>query len=123
MAPHKKHARTADPESSSDHSDISIISEDEVSDEDAIDISLALTGNRKRKHAADGSDEAAEDDDDLEFKNLIKDSIAKRDMKKGTEVIKHVKGGRYKLSKGEVGGGSFQSMGALSYSHLPNNAL
>ncbi|KAJ7045551.1 P-loop containing nucleoside triphosphate hydrolase protein [Mycena alexandri] len=67
-----------------------------------IDISNALTGKRQRTQP--------EHDSDDELGDLIRTSIAKRDVKNGTEVVKKVKG-KTKLAKGEVGGGSFQSMG------------
>ncbi|KAI0028142.1 DEAD-domain-containing protein [Vararia minispora EC-137] len=47
--------------------------------------------------------------------DLIRSSIAKRNTKEGTEVLRNVKGGRNKLAKGEVGGGSFQSMGLFPW--------
>ncbi|OCH92289.1 ATP-dependent RNA helicase DBP10 [Obba rivulosa] len=70
-----------------------------------VDISSALT-SKKRKTVAHRS--ADEDEDDLQ--ELIRDSIAKRDVKEGTEMLKKTKG-KSKILKGEVGGGSFQSMG------------
>ncbi|KAJ7084419.1 P-loop containing nucleoside triphosphate hydrolase protein [Mycena belliarum] len=77
-------------------------SEDGSSDSDQVDISAAIAGKRKRPQPNDDSDE--------ELGDLIRTSIAKRDIKNGTELIKKVKG-KTKLAKGEVGGGSFQSMG------------
>ena len=53
------------------------------------------------------------EDDYEELEALIKDSVAKRDKKEGTKLLKKAKG-KAKISKGEVGGGSFQSMGAWS---------
>lgn len=50
----------------------------------------------------------AEDEEDDDLGQFIHSSIAKRDIKAGTHVIKNAKG---KIAKGEVGGGSFQSMG------------
>ncbi|KAF8210309.1 P-loop containing nucleoside triphosphate hydrolase protein [Mycena galopus ATCC 62051] len=79
-------------------------SDDESSDSEHIDISDALAGKRQRTLPESEHD----DDDDLE--DLIRTSIAKRDIKNGTEVVKKAKG-KTKLAKGEVGGGSFQSMG------------
>ncbi|KAJ7703160.1 DEAD-domain-containing protein [Mycena rosella] len=77
--------------------------EDEGASSDSeVDISSALAGKRQRPQPEHDSDE--------ELGHLIRTSIAKRDMKNGTEVIKKVKG-KTKLAKGEVGGGSFQSMG------------
>ncbi|KAJ6586958.1 P-loop containing nucleoside triphosphate hydrolase protein [Mycena vulgaris] len=76
--------------------------EDGSSDSEQVDISLALAGKRQRTQPEHDSDE--------ELGALIRTSIAKRDMKNGTNVVKKVKG-KTKLAKGEVGGGSFQSMG------------
>jgi hypothetical protein len=58
-------------------------------------------------------------DDDTELEEMIRNSISKRNVKDGTELLKNTKG-KKKLSKGEIGGGSFQSMGkpsSLSASH------
>jgi hypothetical protein len=72
-------------------------SEDTVSDVDT-DIAFALTGKNANE----------ESDDDLN--KLVHESIVKRNVKGGTEVLKRTKG-KTKIIKGEVGGGSFQSMG------------
>ena len=74
-------------------------------DESSIDISNVLTGKRRRTQP--------EDDSDDDLGEFIRTSIAKRDIKLGTEVVKNAKG-KNKLAKGELGGGSFQSMGTLS---------
>ncbi|KAJ6499267.1 P-loop containing nucleoside triphosphate hydrolase protein [Mycena sanguinolenta] len=74
------------------------------SDSEHIDISDALAGKRQRTLPQ------PDYDSDAELGDLIRTSIAKRDVKNGTEVVKKVKG-KTKLAKGEVGGGSFQSMG------------
>jgi ATP-dependent RNA helicase DDX54/DBP10 len=66
------------------------------------DISSALVGKRQRLSPSD---------DIAEF---IQSSILKRDIKGGTKIIKNAKG-KAKLAKGEVGGGSFQSMGQSPY--------
>ncbi|KAF7361862.1 ATP-dependent RNA helicase DBP10 [Mycena venus] len=79
-------------------------SDDESSDSENIDISAALAGKRQRTLPE------PEHDSDKELGDLIRTSIAKRDIKNGTELVKKVKG-KTKLAKGEVGGGSFQSMG------------
>ncbi|KAF6762983.1 ATP-dependent RNA helicase DBP10 [Ephemerocybe angulata] len=71
------------------------------------DISSALTGKKPKRPKAAQFDEE-EDDDDLG--DFLKNTIAKRDVKEGTQVIKKAKG-KGKVEKGEVGGGSFQSMG------------
>ncbi|KAL1748864.1 P-loop containing nucleoside triphosphate hydrolase protein [Schizophyllum fasciatum] len=70
-------------------------------DDESMDISSALVGKKPRLEEDDG-------DDDLQ--DFIQTSIAKRNIKSGTEVVKKVKG-KSKITKGEVGGGSFQSMG------------
>lgn len=80
------------------------------SDDDMdMDISTALTGRATKN--APRRQEAEEDDEELA--SFIKSSIAKRDIKQGTEVVKKAKG-KAKVAKGETGGGSFQSMGAFS---------
>ena len=80
--------------------------DDESDDEDdSVDIFAALTSKRRRSESED------DDDNDDELGEFIRTSIAKRDIKQGTEVVKKAKG-KGKLVKGEVGGGSFQSMGA-----------
>ena len=55
-------------------------------------------------------DDDGENEEDLQ--EIIRESIAKRNTKDGTELLKKTKG-KTKIAKGEVGGGSFQSMGAL----------
>lgn len=72
--------------------------------EDEVDISNALSGKRLNT-AVEGSDGDFE-----ELEKLIKDSVAARDKKEGTKLLKQTKG-KAKIAKGEVGGGSFQSMG------------
>ncbi|KAF9501503.1 DEAD-domain-containing protein [Pleurotus eryngii] len=77
-------------------------------DEDEIDISSALVSGGR---PANAELEANSDDDNEDALNeLIASSIAKRNIKSGTELLKKVKG-KGKMIKGEVGGGSFQSMG------------
>lgn len=68
-----------------------------------IDISSALMGKKPKTGQAHG-------DEDEDLLRLIKASITKRDVKEGTQVVKMAKG-KSKMAKGEVGGGSFQSMG------------
>ncbi|KAF8844276.1 DEAD-domain-containing protein [Paxillus ammoniavirescens] len=80
-------------------SDFSVVQADDDID---IDISSALTG----KPAGPNTDG---DDDDDELQEFIHDSITKRNVKGGTEMLKKIKSkGK---GKGDVGGGSFQSMG------------
>ena len=85
----------------------------DLSDDDEMDmdISSALAGKRRKVQAFSQDDIDLEDDEDLA--KFLKDSIAKRDVKGGTQVLKKAKG-KGKVAKGEVGGGSFQSMGASS---------
>ena len=100
-------------EEGEDNIDFDYSSLDEQSDSD-IDISSALVGKKPRldrKHPAKGEDKDDEDDDDA-LQNIIRESIAKRNVKGGTELLKKTKG-KTKIVKGEVGGGSFQSMGAF----------
>ncbi|KAH0827889.1 P-loop containing nucleoside triphosphate hydrolase protein [Lanmaoa asiatica] len=76
-----------------------IISDD---DED-IDIASALTGNRAAQLPLD------EGTDDDELDEFIHDAIVKRNVKGGTHLLKTIKSKGN--GKGDVGGGSFQSMG------------
>lgn len=85
----------------SDFSLVQLASDDEFD----VDISGALTGKRPRKDVP--IENYTGDDDGIE--ELIHDSITKRNMKGGTEMLKKIKSkGK---SKGDTGGGSFQSMG------------
>ena len=101
-----KRKRTELPESENDFSDFSLA---EADSGDEIDISSALTGKRPRVIKTQ-TFEDDEDEDDLQ--DFIRESITKRDVKEGTELLKKTKG-KTKIVKGEVGGGSFQSMGTL----------
>lgn len=71
------------------------------------DIFTALTGKKKRQISGPEG-RISEDDEDLQ--GIIRQATTKRDVKEGTQVVKKAKG-KTKISKGEVGGGSFQSMG------------
>jgi hypothetical protein len=64
-----------------------------------------------RPKAVEREEEDDEDEDEEDLDEIIRESIAKRDVKGGTEILKKTKG-KTKIIKGEVGGGSFQSMGA-----------
>ena len=70
------------------------------------DISSALVGKRQRLSPTL--------DEHKDISEFLQSSILKRDIKGGTKLIKNAKG-KAKLAKGEVGGGSFQSMGQLPY--------
>lgn len=76
-----------------------------------VDISANLLGGRAGPGAKTGSEEEEESDED----DFIKETMSKFNMKSGTEVLKKTKG-KNKITKGEVGGGSFQSMGTCLYS-------
>ena len=87
-------------------------SDEETSGSDhSFDLSSALTQRRvaskKRKTNEDT-------DDDTDFEEMIRKSISRRNVKDGTELLKNAKG-KKKLAKGELGGGSFQSMGNSSF--------
>ncbi|EAU91218.1 ATP-dependent RNA helicase DBP10 [Coprinopsis cinerea okayama7 len=93
--------------SSEDDDSFEIVSAGSDDDMD-MDISSALTGKASKKKAKSDNELHEEDDEDLA--NFIKTSITKRDVKQGAQVIKQAKG-KAGVAKGEVGGGSFQSMG------------
>ena len=80
-----------------------------------VDISSALTGKKKAQRLDYHTDEEDNEDDFEELEGLIKESVLKRDRKEGTKLLKKTKG-KTKIAKGEVGGGSFQSMGAFPVS-------
>ncbi len=103
----RKHAEAAHSESESDGG-FSEVPLDDAYSEDEVDISSALTGKRPKVTPRVNGKGGDDDDDDLQ--EFIWESIAKRDVKEGTELIKKTKG-KSKIVKGEVGGGSFQSMG------------
>lgn len=54
-------------------------------------------------------------DNDTELEEIIRRSISGRNIRAGTEYLKSAKG-KKRLTKGELGGGSFQSMGTHSVS-------
>ncbi len=91
---------TYDPSQAQDFSD------------DALDISTSLTGKRRKRIE---QVENLEEDDPEDFSRFLQETIAKRDIKEGTQVVRNMKKGRQNVTKGEVGGGSFQSMG-MSFS-------
>ncbi|EJD52781.1 DEAD-domain-containing protein [Auricularia subglabra TFB-10046 SS5] len=74
---------------------------DIVAAEDSdVDIAAALAGG------AEDEDDASGDED------FIRDTLRKKHVKDGVEIMKQAKGkGKSHVKKGEVGGGSFQSMG------------
>lgn len=75
-----------------------------VSESEDFDVSSALTGKRPK------ITKPMEDGDEDDIGEFIQASIAKRSTKEGTIIVKKAKG-KEKVNKGEVGGGSFQSMG------------
>jgi ATP-dependent RNA helicase DDX54/DBP10 len=88
---------------------------DEESSDHSFDISSALTRRRVALQKGKAPLVSHNDgtDDDTEFEEMIRNSISRRNVKDGTELLKNTKG-KKKLAKGEVGGGSFQSMGITS---------
>lgn len=109
--PDLKRKRPQEDEESDDDS-FEFASDDDGSD---VDISSALTGKKlRREPAAKSRGGGDEDEDEGELEDIIRDSIAKRDVKGGTEMLKKTKG-KTKIVKGETGGGSFQSMGACRH--------
>ncbi|KAK0241592.1 P-loop containing nucleoside triphosphate hydrolase protein [Armillaria nabsnona] len=93
MPSHKRKHQEEDSDISDGYSEV------QLSDDD-VDIFVALTTKKPR---------VDEDSDDEGLKQMMLESISKRNMKSGTEILKKAKGKN--LVKGEVGGGSFQSMG------------
>ena len=82
------------------------------------DIFAALIGQKKRRISGFEEQIPGESDDD-DLQEIIRQATTKRDVKEGTQVVKTVKG-KTKITKGEVGGGSFQSMGERNH---PRRAL
>jgi len=81
------------------------------------DIFAALTGQKKRRISRSEEQILREsEDDDEDLQEIIRQATAKRDVKEGTQVVKKAKG-KTKITKGEVGGGSFQSMGERNHPH------
>ena len=95
----RKHRNVSDSESDNG-SPFSIAPGDDID----VDISSALVGKRPKLA------QMIEEEDDEGLANFLQASISKRSMKEGTQVLKSTKG-KTKMTKGEVGGGSFQSMG------------
>lgn len=90
---------------------------------DQVDISSVLTGKKPKRDLLEDavpSSSAEEGDDDDGLVEVIKKSIEKRNIKSGTELLKKTKG-KAKIAKGEVGGGSFQSMGTLHLVLFPSS--
>ncbi|KAJ3724529.1 P-loop containing nucleoside triphosphate hydrolase protein [Lentinula raphanica] len=105
MLPSKrKHSGSSEPDDDHDESHSSAFEYD--SDDADVDISSALTGKRPKVDFPSEVQSDGEEDFDL----FLHDTMAKRNIKSGTELLKKTKG-KAKLAKGEVGGGSFQSMG------------
>lgn len=96
--PKRAHSEASD----SDNESFSAV----ASDDEEIDISSALAG-KKRPKLTDDRDLG---DEDEALHQIIRNATLKRDVKGGTDIVKKAKG-KSKLTKGEVGGGSFQSMG------------
>lgn len=95
------------PVDSDSDSDLPPDAFDDDFSEDEVDISSALTG---KKPKLDRHNDDSGGDDDEELKDIIRVATSKANVKGGTEMLKKTKG-KSKIVKGEVGGGSFQSMG------------
>lgn len=78
--------------------------------DDEIDISSALTEKRPKLNT---HHEGVTEDDEDDLEDIIRKATSKANVKGGTEMLKKTKG-KSKIVKGEVGGGSFQSMGAYN---------
>ncbi|KAH9034897.1 P-loop containing nucleoside triphosphate hydrolase protein [Lactarius pseudohatsudake] len=95
-------------------------SDEEMSDSDrsdhSFDISSTLTRQKTASKKGKGPLIPRDDDtdDDTELEEMIRRSITRRNIKDGTELLKNTKG-KKRLTKGEVGGGSFQSMGLFPW--------
>jgi len=87
------------------------------SDDRDPDIFAALTGQKKRRIFGSEEKILESEDDDEDLQEIIRQATTKRDVREGTQVIKKTKG-KTKVTKGEVGGGSFQSMGESNRSAL-----
>ena len=111
MAGHSTKRKRDDELASSSDSDSSGFEVARLSDSDhEVDITSVLAGKKGKNVASDDGQ-----DDFGELEDLIKQSVAKRDKKEGTKLLKKTKG-KTSMAKGEVGGGSFQSMGEFIHS-------
>lgn len=94
-------------------------SDEETSYSDrSFDLSSTLTRkplSKKGKGPVISRKDDSDVDDDTELEDMIRRSITRRNVKDGTELLKNTKG-KKRLTKGEVGGGSFQSMGTSTWS-------
>ena len=91
-------------------------SKDPSDDDQEPDIFAVLTGQKKRRISGFEEQALGESEDDDDLQEIIRQAITKRDVKEGTQVVKKIKG-KAKIAKGEVGGGSFQSMGERNRSY------
>ncbi|KAJ3539199.1 hypothetical protein NMY22_g4845 [Coprinellus aureogranulatus] len=109
MPPTKRRRAESVSSSGGDYDSDSAIEMVDLSDDDEMDmdISSALTGKRRKVQTSTQDDGGEEDDEELA--KFLKDSIAKRDVKEGTQVLKKAKG-KGKVGKGEVGGGLHPSL-------------
>ena len=95
-------------------------SDEEASGSDSFDISSALTQPKATLQKGKSSKANDGTDDDTDLEEMIRNSISRRNVKDGTELLKNTKG-KKKLAKGELGGGSFQSMGNDTFCHRLHN--
>ncbi|KAH9961284.1 P-loop containing nucleoside triphosphate hydrolase protein [Russula dissimulans] len=99
------------------YSSSSMSYEETSSSDHPFDISSALTqrksASRKGKAPIVPHDDGT-DDDDTVLEEMIRNSISRRNVKNNTEFLKNTKG-KKRLTRGELGGGSFQSMGLFPW--------
>jgi ATP-dependent RNA helicase DDX54/DBP10 len=96
-------------------------SDEETCSDHSFDLSSTLTRKPLSKKGKGPLIPREDDvDDDTELEEMIRRSITRRNVKDGTELLKNTKG-KKRLTKGEVGGGSFQSMGTSAWSFVVNN--
>jgi ATP-dependent RNA helicase DDX54/DBP10 len=110
----KRSPQVVDSDVSEAQSELSF--EEVAFSEEDTDIFSSLMGSRPARRNAKvalGDDEEDEDEDEI-----IRQSMAKKRAKDGTDLLKKMKG-KARITKGEVGGGSFQSMGAFATQYMP----
>ena len=100
----KRKRSPKDEDDAESHSDSGISFREMAGSDEEIDVFTSLTGAKKQPVSLE------EDGDDDE--ELIRETMAKKLAKDGTALLKKMKG-KTKMVKGEIGGGSFQSMGKI----------
>ena len=75
-----------------------------------------FTGKALELEDLDDEEDYDLDEDEDDFTQFLQEEITKRNVKSGTKLLKKTRGSK-NLTKGEVGGGSWQSMGELRKSN------